>query len=131
MKTKKLKKRDASKKKQTNTVANAAVGAVVGGVIAGPVGAIAGAAVGAMVEKGPVKPQPRKPPTRELTADDPPSAPGKRRPPANRKKPAGKGSRRKPGVTIAPPLAGAGPDVRISRRQHNSKPSAKRGATRA
>ena len=131
MNTRKVKERDAGRKKEAEAIANAAVGAVVGAVIAGPVGAIAGAAVGALVEKGPAKPQPRKPPTRERPADDLPSAPGKRRPPANQEKPAGKGSRHKPGVTIAPPLASAGPDVRISRRQRNSKPSAKGEDTRA
>ena len=34
-------------------------------------------------------------------------------------------------LLFATPLAGAGPDVRISRRQRNSKPSAKGGDTRA
>jgi hypothetical protein len=131
MNRQKQRKPAVSTKAEAESIANAAMGAVVGAVIAGPVGAIAGAAIGALVEKGPAKPRPRQPPTGVRPADDPPSAPGKRRPRAHRKQPAGNVSRRKPGVTIAPPLAGAGPDVRIPRRQRNSKPSAKGGETLA
>lgn len=131
MNTQKARKRKVGRKKEAEAVANAAVGAVVGAVIAGPVGAIAGAAVGALVEKDPANTQPRKQSTGARPADDPPSASGKRRPLANRKKPSAKASRRKPGVTIAPPLAGAGPDLRISRKRRNLKPSAKGEVTRA
>ncbi len=126
---KRLQKRDAGKKKEAEAIVNVAVGTIVGGIIAGPVGAVAGAAVGALVEKGPSKPQPRKQPNAARPTDDQPASAGKRRERANQKKPAGKGHRRKPRVTIAPPLVGKGPDVRISRATHQSRPPAKGGAT--
>lgn len=125
----KVKKRDAGKKKEAEAIVNAAVGAIVGGIMAGPVGAVAGAAVGALVEKGPSKTQPRKQPNVARPTDDQPVFAGKRRERAKQKKPARKVHRRKPHVTIAPPLVGKGPDVRIFRAAHQSRPHTKRGAT--
>jgi hypothetical protein len=114
MNRQKQRKPAVSTKAEAESIANAAVGAVVGAVIAGPVGAIAGAAIGALVEKGPHQRKPRKQPPAPPSATGPRLYPGERRPLANRKNPAGNASRRKPGVTIAPSLAGAGPDVRIT-----------------